>query len=429
MDHVQMRGFTDYNKASAAAVGILLGCLIFDSETLFAFRPKIWDLPIIVWCICPFLSSIENGLGAYDGLSAMAYQTTFWGLPYFIGRLYFSDLAGLRELAEGIVIGGLLYVPLCWFEIRFSPQLHRIVYGHHQHEFGQSVRYGAYRPMVFMQHGLAVGMWMASATVTAFWLFLNRTVPRLMGMPMVVIFLLLIVTTVFCRSMGAITLMFVGIGVLTMTRFVRWPVWVIALALAPSAYMYLRGSDIWDGRNLVKQIAQTDPRGAASLAARIQSENLLVHHALKRPIFGWGLWNRFRIVDEEGNDQAVPDGLWVIALGHNGLVGLVAVTAVLTLPLLLLAWRIPVELWAHVGAAPAAAMAVIPALYMCDNLMNAMVNPIFILCAAGVSGLAFSLRQPQSQMQVQSTGQQARVGAGYQGHPLARGGARTRELA
>ena len=33
-----------------------------------------------------------------------------WQLPYLIGRLYFSDAEGLRELAIGIVIGGLACV-------------------------------------------------------------------------------------------------------------------------------------------------------------------------------------------------------------------------------------------------------------------------------------------------------------------------------
>jgi hypothetical protein len=396
MDHVPVQGFTDYNKASAACLGILLGCLIFDSESLFAFRPRLWDLPMFVWCLSPYISSVENGLGAYDGLSQVARQITFWGFPYFIGRLYFSDLVGLRELAIAIVVGGILYLPLCWFEIRFSPQLHRIVYGHHQHEFGQSVRYNSYRPTVFMQHGLAVGMWMAAATVTAFWLFFTRTVKHLMGMPMWLVFGMLLVTSVLCRSVGAIALMFAGIFVLMLTRWIRMPVLVIALALAPTAYMYLRGTEIWSGRALVREIAQTDARGASSLQVRLTSERLMVNHAMKRPIFGWAAWDRSRGRDDEGNDLAIPDAYWLIAIGHFGLVGLTALTALLCLPLLLLAGKIPVNFWAHPGAAPAAALAVIPALYMCDNLMNAMVNPIFILCAAGISGLTFSMRRPQS---------------------------------
>ena len=59
------------------------------------------------------------------------------------------------------VLGGLIYVPLCLFEVRMSPQLHNMVYGFAQHSFGQTVRGGGWRPMVFMQHGLAVGLFMS----------------------------------------------------------------------------------------------------------------------------------------------------------------------------------------------------------------------------------------------------------------------------
>ena len=37
-----------------------------------------------------------------------------------------------------------------------SPQLHFMTYGFYQHEFTQVVRMGGYRPMVFLQHGIAV---------------------------------------------------------------------------------------------------------------------------------------------------------------------------------------------------------------------------------------------------------------------------------
>jgi hypothetical protein len=33
---------------------------------------------------------------------------------------------------------------------------------------------------------------------------------------------------------------------------------------------------------------------------------------------------------------------------------------------------------------------------MCDNPLNAMINPIFVLGAGGICGLAFTLRQPHA---------------------------------
>jgi hypothetical protein len=115
------------------------------------------DLPMAVWCVCPMFSSLANDLGVYDGLSQSLEQTIVWGVPYWIGRAYFTDFKALRDLALGIVIGGLIYVPFCLVEMRFSPQWHTWSYGYFQHDFTQVFRFGGYRPVVFMEHGLAVG--------------------------------------------------------------------------------------------------------------------------------------------------------------------------------------------------------------------------------------------------------------------------------
>ena len=46
-------------------------------------------------------------------------------------------------------------------------------------------------------------------------------------------------------------------------------------------------------------------------------------------------------------------------------------------------------------AAPAAACAVLLVLHMCDNLLNAMVNPIFICAIGGLCALGTRATQPR----------------------------------
>ena len=48
----------------------------------------------------------------------------------------------------------------------------------------------------------------------------------------------------------------------------------------------------------------------------------------------------------------------------------------------------PPSTWSQPACAPAVACAVVVVLYMIDNLMNAMHNPVFILMAGGLAGLA-----------------------------------------
>ncbi len=391
MASLQIHGLTEYNKMSAACVGVLLSALVFDIDSILAFRPMIWDIPMFVWCTCPFISSYFNGYGPYDGFSAIAYQTTTWGLPYFIGRIYFNDLQGLRELAHGIIIGGLLYVPLVWYEIRMSPQLHRIVYGYMQYEFSQSKRYGGFRPMVFMQHGLAVSMWMATTAMTAFWLWWSKSFDHIMGIKTGWVALILLVTAAATHSVGAIVLMGLALMVLWLTRVTRWSIWIILLTLGPPTWIVVRTANLWTGSDVVEFLDQHDPRSAQSLKVRLQSERVLADHALQQPIYGWTGW-KLRAGYVQSGQSDVPDQMWIIAFGKFGLIGLVSLTVSLLMPVLLLAWRIPVRYWSHPGAAPAAALGVLLTQHMSDLCFNAMVNPIFILCAGGLTGMAFSLR-------------------------------------
>ena len=61
--------------------------------------------------------------------------------------------------------------------------------------------------MVFLQHGLMVGMWMVTATLAGLALWQAGIVRHIRGIPMWVFVALLFVTTIMCRSSGAIVLL------------------------------------------------------------------------------------------------------------------------------------------------------------------------------------------------------------------------------
>ena len=74
-----------------------------------------------------------------------------------------------------------------------------------------------------------------------------------------------------------------------------------------------------------------------------------------------------------------------------------SLTTAILLPALLLRKRVPPGWWGHPMAAPAAACAVLLVLHMCDNLLNAMVNPIFICAIGGLCALGTRTAQPVPQ--------------------------------
>ncbi|MEM7230448.1 MAG: hypothetical protein AAF432_16740, partial [Planctomycetota bacterium] len=390
---ISMPGIPDLTKSTAASLGTLLGVLIFDPGSLRYLRPHLVDLPIVVWCIMPLVSAVENGYGAYDGASGCLQEFFTWGIPYMIGRMYFTSLDALQDLAIAIIIGGLIYVPLCLFEIRFSPQLHRMVYGFHPSHFAMTIRYNSYRPMGFMRHGLMLGMWMTSASLLAIWLWRSRTIRVMYGMPMIVVAGILFCTAVLCRSTGAIALLAGGLFTLFALKYVRTSWAMVAVVMITPAYMVARTAGVWTGEDMVDAAAMLSQERARSLEGRLLNEDQLTARAMQRPLVGWGAWDRWRIFNEEGEDITVSDGMWVIAMGQTGLVGLTSLTMMLLLPVLLLIRRIGVRHWSLPASAPAAGLSMLLVLYSMDNLLNAMLNPIFVLIMGGLTGLY--IRFPQ----------------------------------
>jgi len=75
---ISIAGFPDYSKNTAATTAMVLGTLLFAPDRIIRFRPRWFDLPMLAWCLCGIASSLENGLGPYDGLSDALRQFLTW---------------------------------------------------------------------------------------------------------------------------------------------------------------------------------------------------------------------------------------------------------------------------------------------------------------------------------------------------------------
>jgi len=385
----KFEGLPAYTRDTAIALSALAVALSFDSARLSSFRFKAYDLPMLVWCASPAVSSLVNGLGPVDALYATIDQMMTWGIPYYLGRVYLTSPQAVRVFAMGIVVGGLVYAPLCLYEIRMSPQLHTMVYGFHQHQFMQAKRFGGWRPTVFLPHGLAVGLYMCSSAVACIWLWRRRAEERVLGMKIAWVAVLLTVVAVMCKSVGAIALLVIALAALMASRAFRIRAPLIALVLAAPLYMGLRTSGIWSGESLVEMSGEFEEGRAESLQSRLNSENAIVAHAMQQPVFGWAGWGR-NMVDETGHDLAIMDGYWTIVISKWGLVGLAAMTAALLLPVLRLLLETPGAELASSSAAPAIAVGIVLTMSVIDSLFNAMPNPMYAVAAGGLLEVASS---------------------------------------
>jgi O-antigen ligase len=312
-----------------------------------------------------------------------------------LARLYLADKKGVRDIAMGIFYGGLVYVPLCLWEIRMSPQLHMQLYGYHQHSFLQTMRtLGGYRPMVFMQHGLMVGTWMAAASLVGVALWRSGALKRVGPWPAGGFVLLILATTIMCQSLGALILLAVGITLFAfLRRFGR--AGVVAMMIFPVAYCGLRVGGHWNGGGLVDITRAISEERADSLQYRLEQEEILSARAWERPALGWGGFNRaFPTADASDLGSAVSDSLWVVVFGMNGLLGLVSIVLTLLAPIYALTRRWRPERWTHPDLAPAGILAILLGLYLMDGMVNMMINPVFTLAGGALTGLAIGARAP-----------------------------------
>ena len=395
-----------YDKRIAASLSGLLAIVLFQPRSLWSVRPGWVDMPMALWCATPFMTALSNNMGLHEALSSSFQLTVVWGLPYWFGRIFIRDMNGARDLALGIIIGGAIYMFFCLWEVRMSPRLHLIVFGERQHSWSQVHRGGGYRPMVFQDHGLMLSFWMATCALLALWISWAKGIKRLGPFPMWAVAVALLGTTVLCKSLGAVGLLVGGLGALWASTVTRSRVLIGLLVLVPPVYCASRMTGVFTGSTAVELAGGVSARSATSLKFRLDNEGILIDHALRRPLLGWGRFARSNPRDPEtGRYMATQDGQWIRTLGMMGLVGLFALMMIGITPVYLGMRALGVKGLRTPALAPFCALMIIIALYAIDNLLNAMANPIYMIVAGGVTSVALrGFHAPQSRPRFQLRG-------------------------
>jgi hypothetical protein len=384
MDKIYLSPLPVYDKMAAACYGILLGTLLFDLERITTFTPSWIDIPALIFCFCPAFSQIENGLSP---ISPTFDQVVSWGAPYLIGRLYFNNLESFRRLAIGIISGALVYIPFAFIEFGMGPLLHEKVYGFPAFvDWSQARRFGGWRPVLFMQHGLMVAAWMMVAALSAIWLWYTKAVKTVLDKPIKPIAIFIFLIFLNCRSTGAWLLAVVGLALLFTAPLIRSSILVLLLSGVTMLYLVSGVMGTTPVEGILQALAFTGDK-VNSLAFRLVNEEILGDQARKKILFGWGDSGNHTVYDSGGR-QIITDSLWIILFGFNGAVGLFSWATMMLIPVVRFCSVYPAKLWKYPKVAPAAVLAVCLNLYVVDCLLNAMINPVFTLIAGGLSSLA-----------------------------------------
>ena len=386
----------DYDKLSSTYYALIVGIFIFHRESLLKYRFSIIDVPIIVFCISDIFTSLSNDLGIYDGIVQSLQNIFRWGIPYFIGRIYFNDLKYLKEYAIIIIQAGILYVPLCLWEIRMSPFLHQIVYGYFGHPSGltQQIRsFGLWRPMVFTGHGLVCSLFMFFVFFLAFWVWQSKAIDKIWGINIGLWALLLGFTFVMMQSRGTYVYFVFMAGIFISAKYFKSNFAYLLILSLIIYYMYSVASGAFNGTPIVTWIAKNlSPERAQSLAFRWDNEQDMAAKARLQSLFGWGGWVRNRVYayDWKGEivDTSVTDSIFLLTYSTNGLLGLLSFYATILLPSSLFCFqKYPVKTWFHPKVGPAIALALFSLIFCIDSLLNAPVQPTLMLSCGAIAGL------------------------------------------
>jgi hypothetical protein len=317
----------------------LLGIVLFDRRIFTHFKLSFWDLPILAWCFVPLLSAIANLRGFVAACQMESYQILAWGVPYLIGRLYFSDTEPLRLAVKAFVVAGLAYVPVCLTEIFTGPQIYAHLYGYQPYRWVGADRYLGFRPVGLLEDGNQLAIWMATSTLLAIWLWRRRLLDRILGIPIAAVSAVLLIVTLLCQSAESILVLLCLLPFVFVRKNSLHRAVVAIFLLGVLGYMSLRLANVISLRMLVKQNAVAHSAEGflrsikrQSFGWRLSEDETHVGVALEKPLLGYGESNWWR------NGSSRPWGLWLLAFGMYGIVGLLALECLQLLPAARVLW-------------------------------------------------------------------------------------------
>jgi hypothetical protein len=364
----------------------LAGALWTDRETLGRWRPGSADIPMLLWCLWPIVQRSFAASPEPPPWIATLYLGAAWGVPWLLGRVYFSGLAGGRCLIGAIVAGLVVIAPIALIEGSLGPKVYGWLYEPHPFRFDGSQRYIGFRPLAFFENGNQYGIWVAATALAAIWLWKTASGPRVRTWRAAVAALALVVTLT-SQSVGALLLLCAGLAASWAIGrpLVRWMFVMILLLMAGGGAIYLSGAlplrtlanDTTIGRQVVDFVRSA---GRGSLIWRVARDQDALTTIAEHPIAGNARWDWWRQNDER------PWGLALLIFGQFGLIGLVLCFGSLLSPAL----RVFDERWSFRNWRPdypVAPLGLIVLMALGDALLNSFFFYPSIL-AAGALGSA-----------------------------------------
>ena len=311
-------------KEQIVAISALVGCKYIKKIRIYFIPKKGMERWLVIILLLTPIVTVLNNREAYNLIPGLTFHDMFSMLvnnyikilPLILGMQLIKTAEDQFALFKFLIISALFYSVLVLFEIRMSPQLHSWLYGYFPHSFGQQKRFGGFRAVVFLGHGLIVSMYLAIA-LGAFAILWKQKF-KIKNIPPWLIIIYLFILLLLNKTVSGFILgglLFASIAWLSNNSLRRLGLLLISIVIFYPAISML---GYFPHENLINLATDFDPERGSSLAFRFFHENLLLEHAHEKLFFGWGGWSRNLL------EGSVKDGYWIGVFGVQGLVGFVA---------------------------------------------------------------------------------------------------------
>ncbi len=276
---------------------------------------------------------VLQALSVYDAFS-MVLELLLLMVPFLLGRKVLASREAQAALLYILTFAALVYTVPTLVEVRLSPQINTWIYGFFPHSFAQHMRGDGFRPVVFLNHGLALSLFFTFSVLAARGIMrLSKPQDRLKW---AVAAAWLFATMFLTKSLGPLMITVVLIPVLLFLSIRLQLLAVAGIAVIMLTYPMLRAAHLIPVDEVMSFVEDFNPARAASLNTRVENEEILLEKAQQRPVFGWGVWGRQRVFDSEGRNLSITDGTWIIELGAGGWVRYIGILGLLCWPVIAL---------------------------------------------------------------------------------------------
>lgn len=391
----------DLTQYTVPVMSCLLMTILRYPQRLVAARPgRGAELLILIMIAGALITNLTNtdpqvfGANVLPGMTVTdtvndAFKMIFrWGLPFLIGRVLVRTRREGIEVLMVLALAGLFYVPFVLVELQTGPYFHALIYGAppSRSTFWHSLKYGGFRPVVLMNHGLTTSAFMLYTTIA--WVGMMRLKAKAFRIPNGPVVAVMVPLVAFCKSRAV---WIYGITVIPALLFTRPKLQILAatsVAAIILTYPFLRSLDLLPVDAVGELAAEYGGYEAAqSFLQRIETEGEILARTSERYWFGWGGYSRHFVYDPvTGRPLSVMDGLWLIEFGMGGLFRFLTLYTFLLFPVLYTFLRMD-RLQDQSTRVVICALVWIVVLRTFDTLPNSTVDPYLTFMGGAVCGL------------------------------------------